>query len=125
MDDRKPHCKGVQLAATTVALKVGAGTADADPQSCTYDLVKGYDGYTAESEGAGCNVTYLRASGNGTYPFKASITRKVTWTDSADSADPDSPPREPGLADGLPTFEQDVTVKEAQAVNRSTGTGHL
>ncbi|WP_385867163.1 hypothetical protein [Streptomyces violaceus] len=111
--------KGVQLAATTVAtpvaLKVDAGTADADPQSCTYDLVKGKDGYTADSEGAGCNVTYLRASGSGTYPFKASITWKVTWTDSAD---PDGPPREPGLPDGLSTFEQDVTVKEAQAVNR-------
>ncbi|WND18956.1 hypothetical protein [Streptomyces violaceus] len=74
--------KGVQLAATTVAtpvaLKVDAGTADADPQSCTYDLVKGKDGYTADSEGAGCNVTYLRSSGSGTYPFKASITWKVT-----------------------------------------------
>lgn len=118
--------KGVQLAATTVAtpvaLKVEAGTTDADPQSCTYDLVKGKGGYTADSEGAGCNVTYLRASGDGTYPFKASITWKVTWTDSAD---PDGPPQEPGLPDGLSTFEQDVTVKEAQAVNRSTGGGHL
>ena len=118
--------KGVQLAATTVAtpvaLKVDAGTADADPQSCTYDLVKGKGGYTADSEGAGCNVTYLRASGDGTYPFKASITWKVTWTDSAD---PGGPPQEPGLPDGLSTFEQDVTVKEAQAVNRSTGGGHL
>ncbi|MET9392578.1 hypothetical protein ABZY20_19655 [Streptomyces sp. NPDC006624] len=114
--------KGVQLAATTVAtpvaLKVDAGTADADPRSCTYDLVKGKDGYTADSEDAGCNVTYLRASGDGTYPFKASITWQVTWTDSAD---PDGPPRQPGLPDGLSTFEQDVTVKEAQAVNRASG----
>jgi enoyl reductase len=115
--------KGVQLAATTVAtpvaLKVDAGTADADPQSCTYDLVKGKGGYTADSEGgAGCNVTYLRSSGSGTYPFKASITWKVTWTDSAD---PDGPPQQPGLPDGLSTFEQDVTVKEAQAVNRASG----
>ncbi|GAA2607887.1 hypothetical protein GCM10010304_68430 [Streptomyces roseoviolaceus] len=114
--------KGVQLAATTVAtpvaLKVDAGTADADPQSCTYELVKGKDGYTADSEGAGCNVTYLRSSGSGTYPFKASITWKVTWTDSAD---PDGPPRQPGLPDGLSTFEQGVTVKEAQAVNRASG----
>jgi enoyl reductase len=114
--------KGVQLAATTVAtpvaLKVDAGTADADPQSCTYDLVKGKDGYKADSEDSGCNVTYLRSSGTGTYPFKASITWKVTWTDSAD---PDGPPQQPGLPDGLSTFEQDVTVKEAQAVNRASG----
>lgn len=113
--------KGVQLAATTVAtpvaLKVDAGTADADPQSCTYELVKGKDGYTADSEDSGCNVTYLRSSGTGTYPFKASITWKVTWTDSAD---PDGPPQQPGLPDGLSTFEQDVTVKEAQAVNRAS-----
>ena len=118
--------KGVQLAATTVAtpvaLKVEAGTTDADPQSCTYDLVKGKGGYTANSEGAGCNVTYLRASGNGTYPFQASITWKVIWTDSAD---PDGPARQPGLPDGLSMFEQDVTAKEAQAVNRSVSGDHV
>ncbi|MEV0639653.1 hypothetical protein AB0I77_32905 [Streptomyces sp. NPDC050619] len=111
--------KGVQMAATTVAtpvaLKVDAGTADADPQTCTYDLVKGGDGYTVDSKDAGCNVTYRRSSGGGTYPFKASITWKVTWTDSAD---PDGPARQPALPDGLSTFEQDVTVKEIQAVNR-------
>ncbi|WP_217548882.1 hypothetical protein [Streptomyces sp. GbtcB6] len=111
--------KGVQMAATTVAtpiaLKVEAGTADADPESCTYDLVKGDNGYTVDSKDAGCNVTYLRSSGTGTYPFKASITWKVTWTDSAD---PDGPARQPGLPDGLSTYEQNVTVKEIQAVNR-------
>ncbi|MEV7062050.1 hypothetical protein AB0N97_04505 [Streptomyces collinus] len=46
--------KGVQLAASTVvtpvALKAEAGSADADPQSCTYDLVKGKGGYMADSE---------------------------------------------------------------------------
>ncbi|MFB7494080.1 hypothetical protein ACFC09_05145 [Streptomyces sp. NPDC056161] len=111
--------KGVRLAATTVAtpvaLKIDAGTADADPKSCTYDLVKGAGGYTVDSGDAGCNVTYRRSSGSGTYPLKASITWKVTWTDSAD---PDGPARQPGLPDGLSTFEQDVTVKEIQAVNR-------
>ncbi|RZB17839.1 hypothetical protein StrepF001_18705 [Streptomyces sp. F001] len=111
--------KGVQMAATTVAapvaLKVEAGTADADPQTCTYDLVKGKGGYTVDSKDAGCNVTYRRSSGTGTYPFKASITWKVTWTDSAD---PDGAPQQPALPDGLSTYEQDVTVKEIQAVNR-------
>ena len=111
--------KGVEMAATTVAtpvaLRVDAGTSDADPQSCTYDLVKGDDGYTVDSKDAACNITYLRSSGTGTYPFKASITWKVTWTDSAD---PDGPARQPGLPDGLSTYEQNVTVKEIQAVNR-------
>ncbi|MFJ5177147.1 hypothetical protein ACIP68_25330 [Streptomyces griseoviridis] len=111
--------KGVQMAATTVAtpvaLRVDAGTEDADPQLCTYDLVKGDGGYTVDSAGADCNVTYRRSSGSGTYPFKASITWKVTWTDSAD---PDGPARAPALPDGLSTVEQDVAVKEIQAVNR-------
>ncbi|MGW1216247.1 hypothetical protein ACWD5F_42110 [Streptomyces sp. NPDC002499] len=111
--------KGVQMAATTVAtpvaLKVEAGTADADPQSCTYDLVKAKNGYTVDSTDAGCNITYRRSSGSETYPFKASITWKVTWTDSAD---PDGAPQQPALPDGLSTYEQDVAVKEIQAVNR-------
>ncbi|MDH6217763.1 hypothetical protein [Streptomyces pseudovenezuelae] len=111
--------KGVQMAATTVAtpvaLKVQAGSADADPQSCTYDLVKAKNGYTVDSTDAACNITYRRSSGNDTYPFKASITWKVTWTDSAD---PDGAPQQPALPDGLSTYEQDVTVKEIQAVNR-------
>ncbi|MBC9726109.1 hypothetical protein [Streptomyces sp. TRM68367] len=100
-----------------MALRVDAGTADADPQSCTYDLVKGKDGYLVDGEDAGCKATYRRSSGSGTYPFKASITWKVTWTDSAD---PEGPPQQPGLPDGLSTFEQDVAVKEIQSVNRST-----
>ncbi|WP_434594723.1 hypothetical protein [Streptomyces sp. A5-4] len=111
--------KGVQMAATAVAtpvaLKVEAGTADADPQSCTYDLVKAEGGYRVDSEGAGCNVTYRRSSGGGSYPFKASLTWEVTWTDSAD---PDGPVQQPGLPGGLSTYEQDVTVKEIQAINR-------
>ncbi|MEU0966561.1 hypothetical protein ABZ357_14535 [Streptomyces sp. NPDC005917] len=111
--------KGVQMAATTVAtpvaLRIDAGTSDADPQTCTYGLVKGDKGYTVDSKDAGCNVTYRRSSGSGTYPFKASITWKVTWTDSAD---PDGPVQQPGLPDGLSTFEQNVTVKEIQSVNR-------
>lgn len=111
--------KGVQMAATTVAtpvaLHVEAGTPDADPGTCTYDLVKGDKGYTVDSRDAACNVTYRRSSGTGTYPFKASITWKVTWTASAD---PDGPAQQPGLPDGLSTYEQNVTVKEIQAVNR-------
>ncbi|MDT0439275.1 MULTISPECIES: hypothetical protein [Streptomyces] len=112
--------KGVRMAATTVAtpvaLRVDAGTADADPRSCTYDLVERGGGYTVDSAGAGCEVTYRRSSGDAAYPFRASITWKVTWTDSAD---PDGPARAPGLPDGLSTVEQDVTVREIQALNRA------
>ncbi len=111
--------KGVQMAATTVAtpvaLKVEAGTADADPQTCSYDLIKSKGSYTVDSTDAACNITYRRSSGTGTYPFKASITWKVTWTNSAD---PDGVPQQPALPDGLSTYEQNVTVKEIQAVNR-------
>ncbi|MEU2422903.1 hypothetical protein ABZ619_18095 [Streptomyces sp. NPDC007851] len=111
--------KGVAMAATTVAtpvaLRVEAGTSDADPQTCTYDLVRGDSGYTVDSKDAACNITYRRSSGTGTYPFKASITWKVTWTASAD---PDGPAQQPALPDGLSTYEQNVTVKEIQAVNR-------
>lgn len=111
--------KGVTMAATTVAtpvrLKVEAGTADADPRSCGYDLAKTKGGYQVDSEDAACNVTYQRTSGKGTFPFKASLTWKVTWTDSAD---PDGPAQQPGLPDGMSTYEQDVTVKEIQAINR-------
>ncbi|MER5973389.1 hypothetical protein ABT112_27295 [Streptomyces sp. NPDC002055] len=110
---------GVNVAATTVAtpvaLKIDAGTEFADPQSCTYDLRKDGDGYAVDSGDKGCNVTYRKSSGDGTYPLKAQITWKVTWTDSAD---PDGPAQQPALPDGLSTFEQDVTVKEIQAINR-------
>ncbi|MFG3252601.1 hypothetical protein [Streptomyces sp. NPDC048172] len=110
---------GVDLAATTVAtpasLKVSAGTADADPANCTYDLKKGEKGYEVDSEDAGCNITYRRSSGKGTHPFKASLVWKVTWTDSAD---PDGPAQQPALPDGQSEYEQDVTVKEIQSIVR-------
>lgn len=110
---------GVNLNATTVAtpvaLRVDAGTGFADPKTCNYDLTKAKSGYKVDTSKAGCNIAYQKSSGDGSYPLQAQITWKVTWTDSAD---PDGPAQQPALPDGLSTFEQDVTVKEIQSINR-------
>ncbi|MFF1377065.1 hypothetical protein [Streptomyces sp. NPDC058308] len=110
---------GIHMAATTVAtpvgLRVDAGTEFADPQTCDYDLEKAGDGYRVDTSKSACNIAYKKSSGDGTYPLQAQITWKVTWTDSANPA---GPPRKPELPDGLSTFEQDVSVKEVQSVNR-------
>ncbi|MEU1627014.1 hypothetical protein ABZ746_17175 [Streptomyces sp. NPDC020096] len=111
--------RGLNIAATTVAtpvaFKVDAGTPDADPQSCTYDLTKSSSGYQVDSSNAPCNITYRRSSGSSTYPLKAQITWKVTWTASTN---PDGAPQQPALPDGLSTYNEDVTVKEIQTVVR-------
>ncbi|MDF2258412.1 hypothetical protein [Streptantibioticus ferralitis] len=111
--------QGVSIAATTVAtpvaLKIDAGTTDADPQTCAYDLEKSSGGYQVDSSQAPCNITYRKSSGSSTYPLKAQITWKVTWTASAN---PDGPAQQPPLPDGLSTYQQDVTVKEIQTVVR-------
>lgn len=112
---------GIDVAATTVAtptsLKVDAGTDEAEPRTCTYDLTKGKGGYQVDSKAADCNITYKRANAKGgSYPFKATLVWDVTWTDSAD---PDGAPvAEPDLPDGESTYEQQVTVKEIQSIVR-------
>ncbi|MFE0175286.1 hypothetical protein ACFWZ2_23495 [Streptomyces sp. NPDC059002] len=110
---------GVDIAATTVAkpvaLRVEAGTEFADPQACTYDLTKSKSRYQLDTSKDGCNITYRKSSRDGAYPLQARVTWKVTWTNSAN---PDGPPQQPGLPDGLSTFEQDVAVKEIQSINR-------
>jgi enoyl reductase len=55
-------------------------------------------------------VKYLRSSGNGTYPLRATITWKIHWTGSDGTGD--------DLPDGTFGATQDVTVQEIQAVNR-------
>ncbi|MEU6995606.1 hypothetical protein ABZ953_33740 [Streptomyces sp. NPDC046465] len=116
---------GVDLAATTVAtpvaLRVDAGTEFADPKTCEYDLTKGKSeksgksGFQVDTSKADCNIAFRKSSGDGSYPLKAQVTWKVTWTDSAN---PDGAPQQPDLPAGLSTFEQDVAVKEVQSVNR-------
>jgi enoyl reductase len=104
---------GQVVAATVVAqptsLHVDAGTQYALPQSCDYDMT----GAKLNSAGAGCNITYNRAS-HGTYPFTADMTWTVTWTPTAAPA-PNGTRLQP---DGFSESRQDVTVQEIQAINR-------
>ena len=116
---------GLDLAATTVAepsaLRLEAGTDEAEPSSCTYDLKgegKG-DGnggtYTVDTEKSDCNITYRRSTAKGeAHTLKAYLTWKVTWTEGAD---PDGAPQHP-MPDGESAAELPVMVKEIQSVNR-------
>jgi enoyl reductase len=111
---------GVHVAATTTAvptrLTIDAGTADADPASCTYDLTGSGGKFSVDTKGAGCNVTYRKASPHGGYRLTASVVWKVTWTPSAD---PDGPPQaRPALPDGQSSRTFPVTVRENVALNR-------
>jgi len=105
---------GTVIAATVVAvpskLHVDAGTQYAAPTSCDYAI----EGGKFNSAGAGCNITYTRAS-HGTYPFTADMTWTVTWTATAE---PDPGNGKPLQPDGFSESRQDVTVQEIQAINR-------
>jgi enoyl reductase len=107
---------GIHVAATTVAvpvkLTIDAGTPDADPRTCTYDLTRSGGTYSADTENSDCNVTYRRA---GDYHLTASVVWKVTWTASAN---PDGPTSQPALPDGESTAPYATTVQEDEAVNR-------
>jgi hypothetical protein len=108
---------GVDVAATVVAvptaLRIDAGTSDADPQVCTYNLAKGKGGgYQVDTSDAACNVTYRRA---GAYALHAELTWKVSWTPSAN---PNGPAAAPGLPDGLSYADVAVTSREIQTVVR-------
>ncbi|MFG3252613.1 hypothetical protein [Streptomyces sp. NPDC048172] len=110
---------GLDIAATTVAtpvkLRLEAGTEDAKPASCTYDLGKRGAGYAVDSKGADCNITYRRSSGDGTYALKAYLTWKVTWSEGES---PDGAPQDPAMPDGESQSETAVTVKEIQSIVR-------
>lgn len=111
---------GVDVAATTVAvpvqLRVDAGTDEADPRTCTYDLTPKGGTYGVDTRHDACNVTYRKASPAGGYPLTASIVWKVTWTPSSN---PDGPPEAvPPLPNGESTTSVPVTVRENEAVNR-------
>ncbi|MFE1455319.1 hypothetical protein ACFW7K_09915 [Streptomyces sp. NPDC058735] len=57
-----------------------------------------------------CGVKYLRSSGDGTYPLRATLTWKIRWTGSGGAGGT--------LPDGTFGATQDVVVQEIQAVNR-------
>jgi enoyl reductase len=104
------------VVADPVALHVTAGSSDASPQTCDYKFVQNGDSFNVDSSGAGCNITYRRATPkNGTFTLVAQITWKVHWTASADR---NGPAAAPPLADGYTTTRQPVEVQEIQAVNR-------
>ena len=109
------------LQATTVAepvsLKIEPGTADAQvyPASGVCTIVNGRIGEPYATGKANqtppCGVKYLRSSGDGTYPLRATITWKIHWTGTG-------VPQEQPLPDGEFGAEQAVVVQEIQAVNR-------
>lgn len=112
---------GVHVAATTVAepyaLSIDAGTADAQPRTCTYPLAPQKNGsYGVNTARAGCNVTYRRPSPVGGYTLDASLVWKVHWTPCAD---PDGPPAAtPAFPDGESAAPTTVTVHQIESVNR-------
>ncbi|MFI9149985.1 hypothetical protein [Streptomyces sp. NPDC053367] len=110
---------GIQATTTAepVALELDPGTPDAEtyPASGTCRIT---DGHIGEPYAKGkadrnppCGVRYLRSSGEGTFPLKATITWKIHWTGTG-------VPGERTLPDGTFGAEQAVTVQEIQAVNR-------
>lgn len=107
---------GDTIAATVVAqpysLHVEAGTQYADPGSCDYTFDQSGTGASLDTSGAGCNITYQKASA-GTYPFTASTTWRVWWTPTADVQ-----PTGTRMPDGRSQSQQQVTVEEIQSVNR-------
>ncbi|WP_221357413.1 hypothetical protein [Streptomyces beigongshangae] len=111
----------LQVEATTTAeplsLRIEPGTPDAAtyPASGVCELngdrigepyVKG-----GSDETPPCGVRYLRSSGDGSYPLRATVTWKISWTGTGvDGAQP--------LPDGEFGAGQDVIVQEIQSVNR-------
>ncbi len=102
--------------ATPVSLRLDPGTEDAElhPASGECPIEDGRIG-TPYTKGQGdrtppCGLTYLRASQDGPFPFKATLTWKISW-EGSDGRGGDLP-------DGTFGTTTEVTVQEAQAVNR-------
>jgi enoyl reductase len=109
---------GISATATAepYSLKIDPGTPDAVtyPASGVCELRNGKIGepyaHGRADETPPCGVKYLRSSGNGSYPLKATITWKIHWKGSDGNGG--------DLPDGTFGATQDVTVQEIQAVNR-------
>ncbi|MEV8317634.1 hypothetical protein AB0Q95_26035 [Streptomyces sp. NPDC059900] len=110
---------GIEATTTAepVSLKIDPGTADAEtyPASGVCELKDGKIGEPyakgKSDETPPCGVKYLRSSGDGTYPLKATVTWKIHWTGTGVNA-------EQPLPDGEFGADQDVVVEEIQAINR-------
>ncbi|WP_342746380.1 hypothetical protein [Streptomyces monashensis] len=111
---------GLNIQATTtaepVSLKLEPGTPDAETFPSSGECAFSSDHSIGQAYAKGmadqtppCGIEYLRSSGNGTFPLKATITWAITWTGTGT----------PGgtLPDGTFGKEQDVKVQEIQSVN--------
>ncbi|MGY4926063.1 hypothetical protein [Streptomyces sp. 900105755] len=102
--------------ATPYSLKIDPGTSDAVtyPASGVCQFKHGSIGEAYAKGKAGetppCGVKYLRSSGTGSYPLKATITWKISWTGTGGAGGT--------LDDGTFGATQNVVVQEIQAVNR-------
>ncbi|MFI8877490.1 hypothetical protein [Streptomyces sp. NPDC055243] len=103
--------------AEPVSLKIDPGTKDAEtyPASGACPIRNGKIGEPyakgKSKQDPSCGVKYLRSSGDGSYPLKATVTWKISWTGTGVN--------EPkGLPDGEFGAEQEVVVGEIQAINR-------
>ncbi|MET8685880.1 hypothetical protein ABZV77_16825 [Streptomyces sp. NPDC004732] len=110
---------GIEATTTAepVSLKIDPGTADAEtyPGSGVCEIVNGKIGAPYAKGKAKqtppCGVKYLRSSGDGSYPLKATVTWKIHWTGTGVNG-------ERKLPDGEFGAEQDVVVEEIQSINR-------
>ncbi|MET9389823.1 hypothetical protein ABZY20_05310 [Streptomyces sp. NPDC006624] len=109
---------GISATATAepVSLRIQPGTKDAVtyPASGVCEINDGRIGEPYAKGNADrtppCGVKYLRSSGDGTYPLRATLTWKIQWTGSGGAGG--------DLPDGTFGAEQNVVVQEIQAVNR-------
>ncbi|MGW0531453.1 hypothetical protein [Streptomyces sp. NPDC003032] len=103
--------------AEPISLKIDPGTPDAEtyPASGVCDLTGDKIGEPyakgKSKQTPPCGVKYLRSSGDGSFPLKATVTWKIHWTGTG-------VPDEQLLPDGEFGAEQDVVVQEIQAINR-------
>lgn len=109
----------IQATATAepISLKIDPGTKDAEtyPASgvCPIKGDKIGEPYAKgkSKQTPPCGVKYLRSSGDGSYPLKATVTWKISWTGTGVNE-----PQK--LPDGEFGADQDVVVEEIQAINR-------
>ncbi|MFB6557260.1 hypothetical protein ACFCWX_46370, partial [Streptomyces sp. NPDC056405] len=109
---------GIEATATAepVSLEIEPGTEDAElhPASGVCEINSGRIGEAYAKGNANetppCGVTYLRSSGDGSYPLQATVTWQIHWTGSGGAGG--------DLPDGTFGATQDVVVQEIQAVNR-------
>ncbi|MGW4735833.1 hypothetical protein ACWEQC_42945 [Streptomyces shenzhenensis] len=109
---------GIEATATAepVSLKIDPGTGDAEtyPASGVCEINNGRIGEPyakgKSDRTPPCGVKYLRSSGNGSYPLKATITWEIHWTGTGGAGG--------DLPEGTFGATQNVVVQEIQAVNR-------